>query len=132
MSVHWIHNPLPGRHGHKRFDTDEPVAKCPRLSESSGDAGLLGSSPGSPVSGAPLSVSPTHQCPAHIGQFLLVPLTDRPGVHSALDMDTGEELVCKVNNFIFYFFQIWYVKDVLYETMFWYLVAYALFGAYEV
>ncbi|XP_065148867.1 tribbles homolog 1 [Paramisgurnus dabryanus] len=98
MSVHWIHNPIPGRHRHKRFDTDEPVAKCPRLSESSGDAGLLGSSPGSPVSGAPLSVSPTHQCPAHIGQFLLVPLTDRPGVHSALDMDTGEELVCKVFN----------------------------------
>ncbi|XP_051526238.1 tribbles homolog 1-like [Myxocyprinus asiaticus] len=96
MSVQWIHNPVPGRHGHKRFDTDEPVAKCPRLSESSADAGLLGSSPGSPVSGAPLSVTPTHQGPTRIGQLLLVPLTDRPGVHSALDMDTGEELVCKV------------------------------------
>lgn len=97
MNVQWINNPLPGRHRHKRFDTDEPVAKCPRLSESSGDAGLLGSSPGSPVSGAPLNVSPTHQGPTHIGQFLLVPLTDRPGVHSALDLDMGEELVCKVN-----------------------------------
>ncbi|XP_051519037.1 tribbles homolog 1 [Myxocyprinus asiaticus] len=94
MSVQWIHNPV--QHGHKRFDSDEPVAKCPRLSESSADAGLLGSSPGSPVSGAPLSVTPNHQGPARIGQFLLVPLTDRPGVHSALDMDTGEELVCKV------------------------------------
>ncbi|XP_077052332.1 tribbles homolog 1 [Siphateles boraxobius] len=96
MSVQWIHNPVPGRHGHKRFDTDEPVSRCPRLSESSADAGLLGSSPGSPVSGAPLSVTSAHQGPARIGQFLLVPLTDRPGVHSALDMDTGEELLCKV------------------------------------
>jgi len=89
MSVQWIHNPVPGRHGHKRFDTDEPVSRCPRLSESSADAGLLGSSPGSPVSGAPLSVTSAHQGPARIGQFLLVPLTDRPGVHSALDRPTG-------------------------------------------
>ncbi|XP_076864682.1 tribbles homolog 1 [Brachyhypopomus gauderio] len=85
-----------GRFGHKRVDTEEPVAKCPRLSESSGDAGLLGSSPGSPVSGTPLSPSSSHQGPARIGQFLLLPLVDRTGVHSSWDMDTGEELVCKV------------------------------------
>lgn len=103
MSVQWLQNPVPGRHGHKRFDTDEPVTRCPRLSESSADAGLLGSSPGSPVSGAPLSLTSAHQGPARIGQFLLVPLTDRPGVHSALDMDTGEELLCKVNSCIAYY-----------------------------
>ncbi|XP_016094982.1 tribbles homolog 1-like [Sinocyclocheilus grahami] len=96
MSVQLLQNPVPGRHGHKRFDTDEPVTRCPRLSESSADAGLLSSSPGSPVSGAPLSVNSAHQGPARIGQYLLVPLADRPGVHSALDMDRGEELLCKV------------------------------------
>ncbi|XP_059365731.1 tribbles homolog 1-like [Carassius carassius] len=96
MSVQWLQNPVPGRHGHKRFDTDEPVIRCTRLSESSADVGLLGSSPGSPVSGAPLSLTSAHQGPARIGQYLLVPLTDRPGVHSALDMDTKEELLCKV------------------------------------
>ncbi|XP_030645278.1 tribbles homolog 1 [Chanos chanos] len=99
MSVQWS-SPVPcirtGRSGHKRVDTDEPVAKCARLSESSGDSGLLGSSPGSPVCAAPLCGTPTHQGPTRIGQFLLLPLADRSGVHSALDMDTGEELVCKV------------------------------------
>ncbi|XP_026857529.2 tribbles homolog 1 isoform X1 [Electrophorus electricus] len=85
-----------GRYGHKRFDNEEPVAKCPRISESSGDAGLLGTSPGSPVSGTPLSATSAHQGPARIGQFLLLPLVDRVGVHSAWDIDNGEELVCKV------------------------------------
>ncbi|TRY84328.1 hypothetical protein DNTS_025437 [Danionella cerebrum] len=96
MNVQWIQTPVPGRHNQKRIDPDEPVSKCPRLSESAVDAGLLGSSPGAPVTGALPSVLSAQQGPARIGQYVLVPLSDRPGVQSALDMDTGEELLCKV------------------------------------
>ncbi|XP_062384825.1 tribbles homolog 1 [Sardina pilchardus] len=99
MSVQ-LNVPVPcirtGRSWHKRVDTDEPVAKCARLSESSSDAGLLGSSPGSPVNLGPLTGTATHQGPSRICQFLLLPLADRSGVHSALNIETGEELVCKV------------------------------------
>ncbi|XP_076157550.1 tribbles homolog 1 [Alosa pseudoharengus] len=99
MSVQW-NVPVPcirtGRSWHKRVDSDEPVLKCPRLSESSSDAGLLGSSPGSPVNLGPLTGTAAHQGPSRICQFLLLPLADRSGVHSALNIETGEELVCKV------------------------------------
>lgn len=82
---------------HKRVDSDEPALKCARLSESSsGDAGLLGSSPGSPVNGGSLPGAATHQGPSRIAQYLLLPLSDRSGVHSALNTETGEELICKV------------------------------------
>lgn len=102
MSVQW-NVPVPcirtGRSWHKRVDSDEPVLKCARLSESSSDAGLLGSSPGSPVNVGPLTGTATHQGPSRVCQFLLLPLADRSGVHSALNIETGEELVCKVNPF---------------------------------
>lgn len=102
MSVQW-NVPVPcirtGRSWHKRVDSDEPVSKCARLSESSSDGGLLGSSPGSPVNLGPLTATATHQGPSRICQYLLLPLTDRAGVHSALNIETGEELVCKVSPF---------------------------------
>ncbi|KAG7270199.1 hypothetical protein CRUP_035931 [Coryphaenoides rupestris] len=45
---------------------------------------------------AAASVTP-HPGPSRIGPFLLLPaLADRDGVHSALNTDTGDELVCKV------------------------------------
>lgn len=100
MSVQ-LNVPVPcirtGRSWHKRVDSDEPVSKCARLSESSSDGGLLGSSPGSPVNLGPLTATATHQGPSRICQYLLLPLADRSGVHSALNIETGEELVCKVS-----------------------------------
>lgn len=102
-------NPAPcirRRVAHKRLDSDDqPPAKCARLSiEAAVDAQgglLLATSPGSPLSPA---VNPTvlphlqhQQGPSRIGAFLLLPLADRESsVHSAMDTDTGEELLCKV------------------------------------
>ncbi|XP_028819828.1 tribbles homolog 1 [Denticeps clupeoides] len=88
--------PAQPRSGHKRLDPEQPAGKCARLSESAGDAGLLGSSPGCPASAAPLGGAPGHQGPSRICQFLLLPVADRSGVHSALNTHTGEELLCKV------------------------------------
>ncbi|KAG7458127.1 hypothetical protein MATL_G00234860 [Megalops atlanticus] len=99
MNVQWT-SPVPciraGRCRYKRLDSDEPVSKCARLSDSSSDAGFLSSSPGSPVCTAPFSGTPTHQGPSRICQFLLLPVAERRGVHSALNIQTGEEFVCKV------------------------------------
>ncbi|CAL8293714.1 unnamed protein product [Merluccius merluccius] len=111
--------------GHKRLDSsdDQPAAKCARLSITTTGTGTItgttttgtntttgtttttdtgdaqqqqqGTSPGSPGSGSG-SVPPQHQGPSRIGPFLLLPLADRDGVHSALHTDTGDELVCKV------------------------------------
>ncbi|KAL7829423.1 hypothetical protein AOLI_G00303080 [Acnodon oligacanthus] len=88
-----------GRRAHKRLDSDEPVAKCPRLRLSeatAGDPAVLGPSPGCPASGGPPRSPPVPQGPSRIGRFLLLPLAERAGLHSALDTDTGEELLCKV------------------------------------
>lgn len=102
INVKWS-NPIPcirtRRVGQKREDSEtgeELVSKCARLSESPGDAGLLGSSPGSLLSPVPLS-GPTHQGPSRIGQFLLLHMADRDRMHSALNIDTGDALVCKVS-----------------------------------
>ncbi|KAM6959302.1 tribbles homolog 2 [Aplochiton taeniatus] len=99
MNVQWS-SPMTcirtGRVGHKRLDSDEPVAKCARLSVESGDAGLLGTSPGTPTCPIPVSGPATHQGPSRIGQFMLLPLVDRDGMHSAWNTNTGDELVCKV------------------------------------
>ncbi|XP_064204194.1 tribbles homolog 1 [Anguilla rostrata] len=98
MNVQWT-APIPcirtGRCRYKRLDSDEPVSKCARLSEPSSDAGFS-TSPGSPVCPAPFSGTPTHQGPSRICQYLLLPVAERGGVHSALNIHTGEEYVCKV------------------------------------
>uniref|UniRef100_A0A4W5KMP4 Tribbles pseudokinase 1 n=1 Tax=Hucho hucho TaxID=62062 RepID=A0A4W5KMP4_9TELE len=101
INVKWS-NPVPcirtRRVGQKREDSDtgeELVSKCARLSESPGDAGLLGSSPGSLLSPVPLS-GPTYQGPSRIGQFLLLHMADQDRMHSALNIDTGDALMCKV------------------------------------
>ncbi|XP_068603070.1 tribbles homolog 1 [Brachionichthys hirsutus] len=89
-----------GRVAHKRLDSDDhPPAKCARLTVEAGDAqgGLLGTSPGSPVSPAPSPVpAATRAGPSRIGPFLLLPLADRESAHSAMSTDTGDELLCKV------------------------------------
>ncbi|KAJ8290976.1 hypothetical protein GJAV_G00019860 [Gymnothorax javanicus] len=103
MSVQWTSPVSFVRNGrNKRIDSDEPVSKCPRLSESSTDAGYLSSSPGSPVWAAPFSGTQTHQGPSRIGQFLLIPIADRDGVHTALNVHSGEESVCKVFDMVHY------------------------------
>lgn len=99
------------RVAHKRLDSDDqPPAKCARLSVEAAAAVdahgglLLATSPGSPLSPAanpavlPHFHHPQHQQgPSRIGAFLLLPLADRESsVHSAMDTDTGEELLCKV------------------------------------
>lgn len=95
------------RVAHKRLDSDDqPPAKCARLTEAARDAHgglLLGTSPGSPLSpAASPAIHPHHphqqhqQGPSRIGAFLLLPLAHRESVHSAMDTDTGEELLCKV------------------------------------
>ncbi|XP_064873170.1 tribbles homolog 2-like [Oncorhynchus nerka] len=101
INVKWS-NPIPcirtRRVGQKREDSEtgeELVSKYARLSESPGDAGLLGRSPGSLLSPVPLS-GPTHQGPSRIGQFLLLHMAARDRMHSALNIDTGDALVCKV------------------------------------
>ncbi|KAM9434979.1 tribbles homolog 1 [Clarias gariepinus] len=82
------------RRAHKRVDSDETAAKCPRLSEcAGGDTALFLAA--SPVS--PRGTSAVPVCASRIGQFLLLPSVDpAAAAHSALDVDTGEELVCKV------------------------------------
>lgn len=86
------------RVAHKRLDSDDqPPAKCARLSAEAGEAqGLLGTSPGSPVSPVANPLPATHVGPSRIGPFLILPLADRESVHSALNTDTGDELLCKV------------------------------------
>lgn len=79
----------------KRLESDEPPAKCARLSESPPDSGLL-PSPGSPQPPALHSASPQHQGPTCIGNYLLLPAGDRENVSRALNLHTGEELQCKV------------------------------------
>ncbi|XP_029976584.1 tribbles homolog 1 [Salarias fasciatus] len=104
MNLQWsrpAHCIRTGRVAHKRLDSDDqPPAKCARLSAAeAGDAhtqGLLGTSPGSPVAPASPPASAGHQGPTRIGAFLLLPLADRDGTHSAMDADTGDELLCKV------------------------------------
>ncbi|XP_030203087.1 tribbles homolog 1 isoform X1 [Gadus morhua] len=97
---------VPGpRVGLKRLDPadDQPVVKCARLSppelrDAPQRVAVLGTPPGPPA-GIPRSpaVPPVpHQGPSRIGPFLLLPLAERDGVHSALNTDTGDELVCKV------------------------------------
>lgn len=85
------------RRGHKRVDSDETAAKSPRLSESiGGDTALfLAASPVSPRSGSAESACAAAG-PSRIGQFLLLPSVDPSAAHSVWDMDTGEELMCKV------------------------------------
>lgn len=101
MNLQWS-SPAPrvrtARVAHKRLDSDDqPPAKCARLSADAGDTqGLLGTSPGSPVSPVSSSSPTTHQGPSRIGPFLLLPLTDRESVHSAMNTDTGDEQLCKV------------------------------------
>ncbi|CAL8236037.1 unnamed protein product, partial [Arctogadus glacialis] len=96
---------VPGpRVGLKRLDPadDQPVVKCARLSppelrDAPQRVAVLGTPPGPPT-GIPRSpaVPPVpHQGPSRIGPFLLLPLAERDGVHSALNTDTGDELVCK-------------------------------------
>ncbi|XP_029701275.1 tribbles homolog 1-like [Takifugu rubripes] len=101
MNLQWT-CPVPcirtRRVAHKRLDSDDqPPAKCARLSAEAGEAqGLLGSSPGSPVSPVANPLPATHVGPSRIGPFLILPLADRESVHSAMNTDTGEELLCKV------------------------------------
>ncbi|KAL4617049.1 tribbles1-like [Arapaima gigas] len=80
----------------KRVDSDEPPAKCPRASETPGDPGYLGTSPGSPAWATPFGGGSSCAGPSRICRFLLIPATDREGGHDALDVRTGQEYVCKV------------------------------------
>lgn len=101
MNLQWS-SPAPcirtRRVAHKRLDSDDqPPAKCARLSSDAGDAqGLLGTSPGSLASPVSSPVPATHVGPSRIGPFLLLPLADRESLHSAMNTDTGDELLCKV------------------------------------
>ncbi|XP_028317302.1 tribbles homolog 1 [Gouania willdenowi] len=102
MNLQWsspVHCIRTGRVAHKRLDADDhPPAKCLRLS-AEGDThtpGLLASSPVSPTSSSPVPL--IHPGPSRIGPFLLLPLADRDSAHSAMDTDTGDELLCKVFN----------------------------------
>ncbi|XP_053719652.1 tribbles homolog 1 [Synchiropus splendidus] len=102
MNLQWS-SPVPsiraGRAAHKRLDSDDhPPAKCARLSVESGDSPVLAAAPGSPVSPVPHPVPAAHQGPSRIGAFLLLPLADRDNLHSAMNTDTGDELLCKVYN----------------------------------
>lgn len=101
MNLQWSRPPpclRARRVAHKRLDSDDPPpAKCARLSAEAGEAqGLLGTSPGSPVSPVADPLPATHVGPSRIGAFLILPLADRDSVHSALNTDTGDELLCKV------------------------------------
>lgn len=101
MNLQWT-CPVPcirtRRVAHKRLDSDDqPPAKCARLSAEAGEAqGLLGTSPGSPVSPVANPLPATHVGPSRIGPFLILPLADRESVHSAMNTVTGDELLCKV------------------------------------
>ncbi|KAM6899458.1 tribbles homolog 1 [Xenentodon cancila] len=100
MNLQWSSPALCIRRvAHKRLDSDDqPPAKCARLSTEAGDTqGLLGASPGSlPVGPVASPVPPSHQGPLRIGPFLLLPLADRESMHSAMNTETGDELLCKV------------------------------------
>lgn len=101
MSLQWT-CPAPcirtRRVAHKRLDSDDqPPAKCARLSAEAGEAqGLLGTSPASPVSPVANPLRETHVGPSRIGPFLILPLADRESAHSAMNTDTGDELLCRV------------------------------------
>ena len=106
MNLQWSSSPVTclryGRHAaHKRLDSDDrPPAKCPRLSiTEAGDAhgGLTyGSAPTSPTTPTSPGTPSPHQGPSRIGPFMLLPLSERESTHSAVNTDTGEELLCKV------------------------------------
>lgn len=103
MNIQWS-NPVQcirsGKVGQKRVDSEtgnEPVSKCAGLIECMGDVGFLDSSPGSPVSPVLLSGSPNNQGPSRIGQFLIQHMAARDRIHSALNIDTGDAMVCKVS-----------------------------------
>ncbi|XP_064835533.1 tribbles homolog 1 [Oncorhynchus masou masou] len=102
MNVQWS-NPVQcirsGQVGQKRVNSEtgnEPVSKCARLIECMGDVGVLDSSPDSTVSPVLLSASPNNQGPSRIGQFLIQHMAARDRMHSALNIDTGDAMVCKV------------------------------------
>ncbi|XP_072266754.1 tribbles homolog 1 [Pyxicephalus adspersus] len=76
-------------HHPKRLESDEPPAKCARLSEAPSDGGLL-PSPGSPQ--PPALHSPQHTGPTCIGSYLLLATGDNRALH----LHTGQELQCKV------------------------------------
>ncbi|KAM5157337.1 tribbles homolog 1 [Mantella aurantiaca] len=82
-------------HHPKRLESDEPPAKCPRLTETPPDTGLL-PSPGSPQPPAALhSADPRSRTGAAcIGSYLLLPAGG--DVTRALHLHTGQELQCKV------------------------------------
>ncbi|KAE8599630.1 hypothetical protein XENTR_v10017265 [Xenopus tropicalis] len=79
----------------KRLESDEPPAKCPRLTESPPDSGFL-PSPGSPQPASPHGTSSHPQGPTCIGNYLLLPTGDREHVCRALNLHTGRELQCKI------------------------------------
>ncbi|XP_029447878.1 tribbles homolog 1 [Rhinatrema bivittatum] len=77
----------------KRLESDEPLPKCPRLSEApAAEHGGGGGYLGSPQPSAPLSPPPPGpgQGASCIGSYLLLPGGQAVNVH------TGEELQCKV------------------------------------
>ncbi|KAG8441641.1 hypothetical protein GDO86_010719 [Hymenochirus boettgeri] len=82
----------PRRPRSKRLESDEPPAKCLRLTETPQDSGFL-PSPGSPQ---PSSPHPPSQGPSCIGNYLLLPPGDRDRPHRALDLHSGNQLHCKV------------------------------------
>nr|XP_033789736.1 tribbles homolog 1 [Geotrypetes seraphini] len=78
----------------KRLESDEPLPKCPRLSEAPAAADHHGGGYlGSPQPPAPLSPPPPSrsQGAACIGAYLLL-----PSGAAAVNVHTGEELQCKV------------------------------------
>lgn len=88
--------PRRAHHPKRLLETDEPPAKCARLSEVPPDGGLL-PSPGSPHPPALHSADPQHTGPTCIGSYLLLPTGDRDNVARALHLHTGQELQCKVS-----------------------------------
>lgn len=88
--------PRRAHHPKRLLETDEPPAKCARLSEVPPDGGLL-PSPGSPLPPALHSADPQHTGPTCIGSYLLLPTGDRDNVARALHLHSGQELQCKVS-----------------------------------
>ncbi|XP_007901647.1 tribbles homolog 1 [Callorhinchus milii] len=85
---------LNGRWRQKRVESEEPVTKCPRLSDSPPDSTDL-PSPGSP--GPTPGSSPfSSQGAARIGNYILLQSLERHNVFRAISSHTGQEYVCKV------------------------------------